>query len=85
MRANTDWLQQERGRFGADFKGLRRLREHCGLTFTSGIVLYDGTAAVPFGDDLWAVPLGWLALKAPIMPPYKLAKHGVQLHNCTHD
>jgi predicted AAA+ superfamily ATPase len=44
----------------ADFKGLRRLREHCGQTFTCGIVLYDGTAAVSFGDDLWAVPLGWL-------------------------
>jgi len=43
-----------------DFKGLRRLREHCGQAFTSGIVLYDGTAAVPFGNDLWAVPLGWL-------------------------
>lgn len=119
LRANADWLQQERGRFGAileswvygellkiinlsaegwfishyrdkdqvevdfvlesplravigievkaaatvgatDFKGLRRLREHCGQAFTSGIVLYDGTAAVPFGNDLWAVPLGWL-------------------------
>lgn len=45
---------------GADFKGLRRLREHCGDAFASGIVLYDGTAAVPFGDGLWAVPLGWL-------------------------
>lgn len=119
LRANADWLQQERGRFGAileswvygellktmnisterwfishyrdkdqvevdfvlespqravigievkaaatvtaaDFKGLRRLREHCGKAFTSGIVLYDGAAAVPFGDELWAVPLGWL-------------------------
>jgi predicted AAA+ superfamily ATPase len=119
LRANADWLQQDRGRFGAileswvfgellkiinlsaerwfishyrdkdqvevdfvlesplraiigievkaaatvttaDFKGLRRLREHCGPAFTSGIVLYDGTAAIPFGDDLWAVPLGWL-------------------------
>ncbi len=119
LRANADWLQQERSRFGAileswvygellkiitlsaerwfvshyrdkdqvevdfvlespmravigievkaaatvtsaDFKGLRRLRDHCGQSFTGGIVLYDGVAAVPFGDDLWAVPLGWL-------------------------
>lgn len=43
-----------------DFKGLRRLRDHCGNAFVSGIVLYDGTDAVPFGDSLWAVPLGWL-------------------------
>lgn len=45
---------------GADFKGLRRLRELCGKAFVSGIVLYDGIDAVPFGDDMWAVPLGWL-------------------------
>lgn len=43
-----------------DFKGLRRLREHCKDAFVSGIVLYDGPAALPFGDGLWAVPLGWL-------------------------
>ncbi|MDP1525312.1 MAG: ATP-binding protein [Rhodocyclaceae bacterium] len=44
----------------SDFKGLRRLREHCKESFSSGIVLYDGTSALPFGDGLWAVPLGWL-------------------------
>jgi len=44
----------------SDFKGLRRLREHCGDAFVSGIVLYDGLSALPFGDGLWAVPLGWL-------------------------
>ena len=44
----------------ADFNGLRKLREHCGAAFTTGIVLYDGSAAVPFGDGLWAVPLGCL-------------------------
>jgi hypothetical protein len=43
-----------------DFKGLRRLREHCKDAFVSGIVLYDGPSALPFGDGLWAVPLGWL-------------------------
>ena len=44
----------------ADFKGLRRLRDLCGSAFVSGIVLYDGTDALPFGDGLWAVPLGVL-------------------------
>lgn len=44
----------------SDFKGLRRLREHCKETFSSGIILYDGLSALPFGDGLWAVPLGWL-------------------------
>lgn len=44
----------------ADFKGLRRLRELSGSAFTSGIVLYDGDAALPFGEGLWAVPIMWL-------------------------
>jgi predicted AAA+ superfamily ATPase len=44
----------------ADFKGLRRLRDQCGKAFVSGIVLYDGTEALPFGEGLWAVPLGYL-------------------------
>ena len=44
----------------ADFKGLRRLRDLSGKAFVSGIVLYDGTDALPFGDGMWAVPLGWL-------------------------
>lgn len=44
----------------ADFKGLRRLRDLCGKAFVSGIVLYDGTDVLPFGDGLWAIPLGCL-------------------------
>lgn len=44
----------------ADFKGLRRLRELSGSSFASGIVLYDGDAALPFGEGLWAVPIMWL-------------------------
>lgn len=43
-----------------DFKGLRRLREIVGAQFVTGIVLYDGTHALPFGDGLWAVPLARL-------------------------
>lgn len=44
----------------SDFKGLRRLREIVGAQFVTGIVLYDGTHALPFGDGLWAVPLNRL-------------------------
>lgn len=44
----------------ADFKGFRRLRELSGSAFASGIVLYDGDAALPFGEGLWAVPITWL-------------------------
>lgn len=41
----------------SDFKGLRRLHEMVGTQFVTGIVLYDGTQALSFGDGLWAIPL----------------------------
>ncbi len=44
----------------ADFKGLRRLREACGAGFLTGLVLYDGSQCLSFGDGLWAVPLACL-------------------------
>lgn len=44
----------------ADFKGLRRLKEHTGNDFIAGIVLYDGDKALPFGEGMWAVPLAAL-------------------------
>jgi predicted AAA+ superfamily ATPase len=40
-----------------DFKGLRRLKAVAGPEFITGIVLYDGTHALSFGDGLWAIPL----------------------------
>lgn len=43
-----------------DFKGLKRLQAQAGSDFITGIVLYDGTRALPFGDRLWAVPLSAL-------------------------
>lgn len=43
-----------------DFRGLRRLRDQCGTAFLTGIVLYDGTSVLPFGEGLWAVPVAWL-------------------------
>ena len=41
----------------ADFRGLRKLRDAAGQRFAAGVVLYDGTAATPFGDNLFAVPV----------------------------
>jgi len=40
-----------------DFRGLRKLRDAAGRQFAAGVVLYDGTAATRFGDNLFAVPL----------------------------
>lgn len=44
----------------SDFKGLRRLMAQTGPDFLTGIVLYDGPHALPFGERMWAVPLGAL-------------------------
>ncbi|MDW7712485.1 MAG: ATP-binding protein [Deferrisomatales bacterium] len=44
----------------ADFRGLRKLREAAGDRFANGVVLYDGEAAVSFGDRLSAVPVASL-------------------------
>jgi len=41
----------------SDFRGLRKLREAAGRRFRSGVVLYDGTASVSFGEGLFAVPI----------------------------
>jgi predicted AAA+ superfamily ATPase len=45
-----------------DFGGLRALAEACGDRFAFGVVLYDSTDVVPFGDRLAAVPLSALWL-----------------------
>lgn len=45
-----------------DFKGLRHLQETEPSLFQRGIVLYTGREVVPFGANLWAVPLSvWWA------------------------
>lgn len=43
-----------------DFAGLRALAEPCGDRFAFGVVLYDNTDVVPFGDRLVAAPLSCL-------------------------
>ncbi len=40
-----------------DFAGLTHLREQIGDRLAAGIVLYTGERTLPFGDNLWAVPL----------------------------
>lgn len=40
-----------------DFKGLHYLRELLGHNFVKGIVLYTGSTVIPFGDNLFAVPI----------------------------
>ena len=42
------------------FKGLEALRRDAGKRFQRGIVLYTGREALPFGRDLWALPLSAL-------------------------
>ncbi len=40
-----------------DFRGLRKLKQAAAQRFAGGVVLYDGEAVMPFGDDLYAVPV----------------------------
>lgn len=39
-----------------DFKGIQTLAELTQKEFIGGVVLYSGKEAVPFGENLWAVP-----------------------------
>lgn len=39
-----------------DFKGIKVFAELVGKDFIGGVVLYSGKEAVPFGQNLWAVP-----------------------------
>jgi len=43
-----------------DFRGLRKLREIAGDSFTSGVVLYDGTTGYRHDENLWALPISML-------------------------
>jgi uncharacterized protein len=40
-----------------DFAGLAHMRERLGARLAAGVILYTGERTLPFGDDLWAVPL----------------------------
>jgi predicted AAA+ superfamily ATPase len=43
-----------------DFKGLRKLQDAVQERFAAGVVLYDGGSVVPFGRNLYAVPISCL-------------------------
>lgn len=43
-----------------DFSGLAKLSEACGKRFTLGLVLYDHDTLVPFGRQMFAVPIAAL-------------------------
>lgn len=43
-----------------DFAGLVRIRERVGDRLAAGVVVYAGERTLPFGDNLWAVPLSAL-------------------------
>ncbi len=45
---------------GDDFKGLRKLKDAVQKSFAAGVLLYDGEAAVGFGDRLYAIPISKL-------------------------
>ncbi|MBI4265381.1 MAG: ATP-binding protein [Acidobacteria bacterium] len=44
----------------ADFKGLRAFREVVGRRFCRGVVLSTGQEVLPFGENLWALPISRL-------------------------
>jgi len=44
----------------SDFKGIRKLQNICGDDLKLGVVLYDGTNIVPFGERLFAAPISCL-------------------------
>jgi predicted AAA+ superfamily ATPase len=41
----------------SDFRGLVHMRERIGSRLVAGVVLYAGERTVPFGEDMWALPL----------------------------
>lgn len=44
----------------SDFSALTRLREARGGDLKAGVVIYTGEQTLPFGDRLWALPVGAL-------------------------
>jgi predicted AAA+ superfamily ATPase len=46
--------------YATDFKGLRKVESNCGKDLKLGVVLYDGSKTVAFGDRLFAIPISCL-------------------------
>lgn len=43
-----------------DFKGLIKLKDSIGDQFAAGVVFYDGENSLPFGKNLFALPISLL-------------------------
>jgi predicted AAA+ superfamily ATPase len=43
-----------------DFKGIKLVKEELGEKCKAGVVLYTGTEKIPFGHNLWALPISCL-------------------------
>jgi len=50
-----------------DFRGLAGLRAATGNRFRRGYVVYQGEHFVPFGRDLWALPISALWQDGPAL------------------
>jgi predicted AAA+ superfamily ATPase len=48
----------------SDFKGLRKLQDATAEQFAAGVVFYDGENILPFGKDLFALPISMLIPQA---------------------
>ncbi len=57
----------------SDFSGLRKLQRAAEKRFAAGAVLYDGDSVVPFGKDLYAVPISCLWGDADLLHQEKAA------------
>lgn len=44
----------------SDFRGLKQLANLAGDQFKLGVILYDGTQILPFGERLWMAPISTL-------------------------
>jgi predicted AAA+ superfamily ATPase len=53
-------VKLERNLNNKDFYGLRALKNIVGDKFKKGIVIYGGGELVPFGENMWALPLNYL-------------------------
>jgi len=49
---------------GSDFNGLRKLQNATGEQFSAGVVFYDGENILPFGENLFALPISMLIPQA---------------------
>lgn len=48
----------------SDFKGLRKLQDATAEQFAAGVVFYDGENILPFGENLFALPISMLIPQA---------------------